>query len=1003
MSRLIDLFDPSAINNTELSISVFVVLLFVFSLFLCWRNRHALESGAMALTSIVIILWASCHALSILVVNFALKQAFLNTQFYIGLLVPVTVTFAVLLFTRQAARLRVWVLVGQSTLALILLGLLVTNSQHTWMIQGYAPQTINGSLTLVPQRGPLLTFHLIYGFVTLISCVILVLRHAGLQHVATLRHSLPLLVGVIAPLFGYFVVMSRNELVRPFTLLMTTMFLVGSAVATWLYITMRDIRPVARNVAFDNMSQAVVVIDTRQHIVDINNTAQRIIGKPLDKIQNHPIYDLRDDWRELVQYCLSLPQPGHLSVYGNHEIIGEVARWGGWEQRFFESRATKLSNQRSELTGWSIVLTDITEQKRNTGVLVDEKRRLQLLYSLSFQLNGILTPTEVATHAVEQIVAALNLYMAELLLLEPDGEHLRVLAVSGQSNQTIVEINRTVNLRVGVGLAGAAAANRQMTIWTDLGSAQRWYESVGLDVTIKAGAAVPLLAGDTLIGVLTLLSDRKDGFQEHDRPLFNAVALPIALALNNALRFDEAQRRSIFFEKLTALSTQLRMITRHADVLQTLSEHSLRYFKADMVHVALPTEDGQNLQLTSLTSDGSDFNTAPVPIQNSLLGRLFRTGESHLSPNVLQDSSVNRKNFARFMKSLNEPATLCALHAPLRTAKNVMGLLIVLSTRGDAYNLDDLNTLTAFADVGASALRRAEILETLEQRVTERTYELAEANKQLAELDQLKNEFIASVNHELRTPLTNIKLYLSLLADGKEERRARYMEVLQRETNHLARLLDTSLDIAKLEQNRVSGSQQMNLFDLREAVHQAYDSHVPIAKAKQLNLRLGLPDSPVYVYGNQMQLAKAFSNLLVNAIDYTQEGIVTIELSWHEKSACIVVTDQGFGISEYEYDKIWKRFYRGKKVRQTARPGYGLGLSIVKEIVDMHHGSVNVHSQESIGSTFEITLPVMGKASPTFTSINNENLTGEDLNNENLNGENLNGDSQSKFVAEKIY
>ena len=962
-------FDPNTFQNIEVLISLLVILGAVAMLAWSIRRFRAPTSMALILTALTVFVWAASHVLNVALVNPQYKQLFLNLRIVSSLLLPPAIAGSAITFSRQSKRLRTWVLSIQFVIVAVLLALLVTNAQHNLMITGIQRLEINGTQMLIAQHGPVLTAHLAYSLAVLLVGMLLILQYVGVPYLNSLRSAIPLIVGVIAPLLTYFYALSSDTPVRPFTLLALTLFLLVCFTATWIVLTLRSAAPLMKNQVFNSMSQGVLVLDNKLRIVDLNRIVETLIKQSARRIRDREVYELRDNWPQLVQFCLNLPTAhddaaSEMTDIADEIISGEVAYWGGWQQRFFEARSSRLLNHRSEPAGWAIVLTDITEQKRNTRILADEKNRLHLLYTLSQELYGLLTPVEAASKAVDLTVAALGLYMGELSILEKDGETLRVLAVSLQSQEKVEEINHAIKLRLGRGLAGTAAAERALTIWTELGREQKWYGNAGIEVNVRSGAAIPLLAGDQLLGVLTLLSNEQDGIQETDRPLFTAIALPVSLALQNAYRFQEAQRRSEFFEELTNLSDALRRVHNHTEVVETFLDHSLAYFGAETAAIALPTEDGNSLFPLYYRGKPPTQAISPVPIDNSLLGHIFQTGQCYHSKNILSDALSFQKNLEIIKESLGSPPIIEAIHVPLRAEEKVIGVILLQSGESSAFQANDLQMLAAFAEIGGSAMWRAQILETLEQRVDERTSELAEANRQLSELDQLKNEFIASVNHELRTPLTNIKLYLSLLAEGKEERRPKYMEVLQRETGHLTRLLDGSLDLTRLEKARIAGSHQSITFDVRDLISTMVERYGGRIQSKQLEFRIDVPDTVVLVDGNQEQLEQAVANLLENATDYTEQGYVGIEIRAEEEGVRISVTDSGYGIPDNEIRNIWKRFYRGKRVRGMTHAGYGLGLSIVKEIVELHNGRVMVSSVENQGSRFDIILPTT-KSQPT--------------------------------------
>ena len=252
------------------------------------------------------------------------------------------------------------------------------------------------------------------------------------------------------------------------------------------------------------------------------------------------------------------------------------------------------------------------------------------------------------------------------------------------------------------------------------------------------------------------------------------------------------------------------------------------------------------------------------------------------------------------------------------------------------------------------ATAREEAAEMLRQR----ELELRNTVAQLEELDQLKSSFISHVNHELRTPLTNIRLYVELLQRGNQQKQARYLEVLQRETTSLLTLVETTLDLSRLDAFREMGTMHFQPVDIAEVTYVATTAFSDKATNAEVKLAYHIPDYPKYVFGNYNQLVQVVSNLLNNAINYTPAGgAVKIGMGNLDNLFTITVQDTGIGILPVEKDHIFERFYRSERVINLGVPGIGLGLSIVKEILDLHGGQIEINSTPNGGSTFQILLP----------------------------------------------
>jgi len=252
----------------------------------------------------------------------------------------------------------------------------------------------------------------------------------------------------------------------------------------------------------------------------------------------------------------------------------------------------------------------------------------------------------------------------------------------------------------------------------------------------------------------------------------------------------------------------------------------------------------------------------------------------------------------------------------------------------------------------------AELKSNLERQIADHAAELATANAQLREINYLQAKFITDAAHELRSPLNSLKLRLHLLENGKPERHAHYIAELKTQLERLAQLSEDLLNIARLEAG--GATNHFAPVDLNTVVDQVVIAYRPLAEAAGLNLTFaGAPDlGPVM--GQRSQLMQVGSNLVGNAIRYTPTGEVQVitTLAADRKQVCMVVQDSGIGIAADDLPHLFDRFYRGQQPEGTSISGTGLGLSIVKEIVDLHGGTIEVQSTVGAGSMFKVCLPL---------------------------------------------
>ena len=230
-------------------------------------------------------------------------------------------------------------------------------------------------------------------------------------------------------------------------------------------------------------------------------------------------------------------------------------------------------------------------------------------------------------------------------------------------------------------------------------------------------------------------------------------------------------------------------------------------------------------------------------------------------------------------------------------------------------------------------------------------------NERLRELDALKDEFIGLVSHELRTPLTSIIGYAELLRDQPAGAGSgHFADVIQRNAERLLRLVGDLLFLSRVQ----SGTLAVDLrsADLADIAAQEVAAKRDEAERKQIDLALSIGAVPRFAF-DATRVAQLLDNLISNAVKFTPRGgKIEVKIGMDGDEAVLAVADTGIGIPATDSERIFERFYRTATATRHAVSGTGLGLTIVKAIVEAHHGTIAVDSEENRGSTFEVRLPL---------------------------------------------
>jgi len=228
------------------------------------------------------------------------------------------------------------------------------------------------------------------------------------------------------------------------------------------------------------------------------------------------------------------------------------------------------------------------------------------------------------------------------------------------------------------------------------------------------------------------------------------------------------------------------------------------------------------------------------------------------------------------------------------------------------------------------------------------------------EILQIKSDFVSSVSHEFKTPITSIKALTERLLEGtvKDQKRLReYYSVISRDAENLSRLVGNILDFSKIEEGKKE--YDFEEADFKEWLEQTISDFSGTTQRGKIIFQSGIIDHSIPVKIDKASMKLAIDNLLDNAVKFSSENSeVNVILERQDKNLLVKIKDSGIGIPVDEQKKIFEKFYRGKDSAAYSATGTGLGLTIVKQVVEAHGGEIRVESEPGKGSRFFVILPM---------------------------------------------
>jgi PAS domain S-box-containing protein len=459
-------------------------------------------------------------------------------------------------------------------------------------------------------------------------------------------------------------------------------------------------------------------------------------------------------------------------------------------------------------------------------------------------------------------------------------------------------------------------------------------------VGVRSVMIVPLSARGRTLGAVTFVaaeSGRRYGAS--DLALAIDIGRRAGLAVDNARLFRESQESLRLLGLLVEASGRLTGSLEPQAVRAAILDLSHRLVAADAYAIWRLSPDGSGWDMVTSAGLSDEY----VRTQ----GRIVGTATVLERPIVAEDALGSAPLEARRQGYAAEGiASLLAV--PLRSHGQLSGTLVFYyRTR---RRLDDVTVrvATALADLAGAALGTAEL------------YERERASRTRAEAaDRRKDEFLAMLAHELRNPLAPIRnsLHVLRMRGGDWSLVEKVRGMMERQVQHLARLVDDLLDVSRITLGKVQVRRER--LDLVRTLRHGVEAHRDAFAARHVALRLDCPDTPVWVSGDETRLAQVLDNLLANALKFTgEDGEVAVTLAADGKRVLLQIRDTGAGIGADMLPHLFEAFAQADRTLDRSTGGLGLGLAIVRGLVELHGGTIRAESAGlGRGSTFTVTLP----------------------------------------------
>lgn len=561
---------------------------------------------------------------------------------------------------------------------------------------------------------------------------------------------------------------------------------------------------------------------------------------------------------------------------------------------------------------------------------------IQTILAVAREAAGTLNRAEILTRVQRRVAEALHCAAVVTFYWDPGFEGFRVVAHHGVPEPLAAGIeNLTFPPHEPFGgriSAGETLVTSDLDAWPGLPRAL--LDAAGARSIMVA----PLVVGGINIGRLVAIRTDRE-FAESDRPLFEGIALQLALALETADLYRAKEEEAEVHVALSRLGRELLAASSVPAVLDILGQATLRLLRADTAVLFLPDEDGR--RLVPAVEDSGDARTPrifasaglPVAAFGSLVRSLPEVGTVYVADTAAGDA-VSRHAAAHGFRRI--------LYIGLRRGDELLGIQAALFR--DQAPLAPVQTkiATGMAQLASFGVAGARLV-----------HQLDHANR-------VKTDFVATMSHELRSPLNVILGYTDLLLEGAfgdlNDEQTDTLQRVQSRGWELLELINTTLDLSRFASGHVSVDRRS--VDVAALLAEVEEESRDAATTPAVRFEVVAPAEPAVVETDGPKLKVVLRNLVRNALKFTEAGSVRVSAVRDGDRLRFSVADTGIGIPAAARDTVFEAFRQVDNSMTRRYGGAGLGLYIVRQLVDLLGGEIRFDSDVGRGTTFHVWIPL---------------------------------------------